>query len=225
MDTTVAMAASAEESGDRAESHITEIGGRRYMTDARGALVPVDTISARDQLVDEMVRKVIGFALPLSAQIARFKGHTFSDLAALQSLLEQDYGAKAGGAKGNVSLVSFDGRLKIQVQIADQITFGPELQVAKKLVDECLIEWGAQSRAEIAAIVNRAFAVEKEGQIDRNGLFQLLRLDIEDARWKRAMDAIRDSIRILGSKSYIRFYERDTADGAWRGIPIDIAQV
>lgn len=204
-------------------SGTVEHNGRLYMTDARGALVPVETVKARDKLEDEMVRKIMTFARELSAQIGRFRSHTFADLNALQALIEQEYGAKAGGAKGNVSFQSFDGLQKVQVQIADQIVFGAELQAAKRLVDECLLEWGAESRPELRAVVNRAFSVEREGQINRAELFSLLRLDIEDDRWNRAMEAIRASIRIMGSKAYVRFYERDEAGAPWRPVTIDLA--
>jgi hypothetical protein len=200
-----------------------EVGGKFYMRDARGSLVPVEAVKPQHKLEDETVRKVMRFAADLSAQIARFRGHTFADLNAFQSLLEQEYGARAGGAKGNVTFQSYDGTLKVQVQIADQITFGAELQAAKKLIDECLIEWGAESRPEIRALVDRVFNVGKEGQINRAELFGLLRLDIADERWLRGMDAIRDSIRITGTKSYVRFYERPSPDAAWRAVSIDIA--
>lgn len=206
-----------------ANSPIVEIEGSRYMRDAKGALIPLSAIKPQHQLEDETVRKVMGYARDLSAQIARFKGHTFEDLNGFQSLLEQEYGARAGGAKGNVTFQSFDGCMKVQVQIADQIDFGPELQAAKKLVDVCLVEWGAESRSELRALVNRVFSVEKEGQINRAELFSLLRLEIEDERWKSAMNAIRDSIRITGTKSYVRFYERIAPDAPWRAITIDLA--
>jgi Protein of unknown function (DUF3164) len=198
---------------------------RVYMTDARGALVPTEMVKPQHKLEDEAVRKVMFFAGELSNQIARFKGHCFEDLNAFQSLLEQEYGGRKGGAKGNVTYLSFDGLMKVQVQIADQISFGPELQVAKKLIDECLIEWGGESRPEIAALVNRVFSVEREGQINRAELFSLLRLEIADLRWVRAMKAIRDSIRRTGTKSYLRFYERASADAGWRAVTIDIATV
>lgn len=199
------------------------VGGKFYMPDAKGSLVPVEVVKAEDKLEDETVRKVMGFAVSLSEQVARFKSHTFADLNALQSLFEQEYGAKAGGAKGNVTFTTFDGLMKVQVQIADQISFGPQLQAAKKLVDECLLEWGADSREEIRAIVGRVFSVEKEGQINKAELFSLLRMDIADERWQRAMDAIRSAIRVTGTKEYVRFYQRETPTAAWRAVTIDLA--
>lgn len=202
---------------------IIELEGKQYLRDAKGALMPVETIKPQHRLEDETVRKVMHFARALSEQIARFKAHTFEDLNAFQSLLEQEYGARAGGAKGNVTFQSFDGTMKVQIQIADQISFGPELQQAKKLIDECLLEWGAQSHEAIRALVNRVFSVEKEGQINRAELFSLLRLDIGDERWLRGMAAIRDAIRVTGTKAYVRFYERSASDAPWRHINLDLA--
>lgn len=204
---------------------ITEVAGKDYMADAKGALVPLGLVKPIDKLMDETVRKMIAFARHLSEQIARFKGHCFEDLGSFQALIGQEYGATAGGAKGNVTLTSFDGCMKVQFQVADLIEFGPELQAAKKLVDVCLADWSADSRDEIRAIVTRAFNVDKEGQINRAELFMLLRVAIEDERWVRAMAAIRDSIRVIGSKTYIRFYARPAADAPWRAVTIDLAAV
>lgn len=203
---------------------IIEIDGNAYMKNAKGALVPTELVKAQHKLEDETVRWVMAFAVALSEQITRFKNNTFDDLNAFQSLLEGEYGARAGGAKGNVTFQSYDGTMKVQVQIADQVSFGPELQQAKHLVDECLVEWGAESRPELRALVNRVFAVEKEGEINKGELFSMLRMEIEDPRWVSAMDAIRDAIRVTGTKEYVRFYRRASSRDAWQPVTIDLAK-
>lgn len=205
-------------------SGITELNGKPYMFDAKGGLKPVDLIKPADKLIDEQVRKIFGFALALSEQVARFKGHTFDDLGDLDAMLAQEYGVKLGGAKGNKTYLTHDGLYKIEIRVSDLMTFGPELQVAKTLIDECLNEWAADSRPEIRAIVTRAFNTDKEGQINRSEIFMLLRLEIEDARWQEAMRAIRDAIRVIGSKTYMRFSKREAFDAAWETITIDLAK-
>lgn len=209
----------AEEAG---RAGMIEVAGKTYMRTPKGELRPLSMIAAQKQLEDEMVRKIIFYAQTLSAEVSRFKGHTFADTNAHQSLLEQEYGAKAGGVKGNVTFSTVDDTQSVIVKIADQITFGPELQSAKRLVDECLVEWGAESHEALRALVNRVFAVEKQGQINRNELFSLLAMRIEDERWARAMEAIRDSIRVVGTKEYLNFRVRDER-GAWSKIVIDLA--
>ena len=174
---------------------VTLVGDKSYLTDAKGNLVPIENVKPADKLEDETVRKIMGYARDLSDQVARFKAHTFDDLGAFEALIAQDYGASKGGAKGNKTFMSFDGMLKVTVQVQDNIDFGPQLQIAKALVDECLNEWAADARPEIRSIVTRAFNTDKAGKINRAEIFMLLRLDIEDERWKRAMDAIRDAMR------------------------------
>lgn len=201
---------------------IVEVGTEKFMRDARGNLMALGMVKPQRQLEDEMVRKVLFFANDLSDQVRRFKGHTFEDLAAFQSLLEQQYKVPPSTGKGNCSYTTFDDSMRVEVKIADQITFGPELQAAKKLVDECLREWGADSHEMIRSLVNNVFSVEKEGQINRGALFSLLAIEHSDERWQRAMDAIRDSIRVIGAKAYLRFRVRDD-QGAWSTVTIDLA--
>lgn len=201
------------------------IGNRIYMADAKGSLVPVDLIKPQRLLEDEVVRKIVGYALALSEQVARFKAHTFDDIAGFEALLAQEYGAKLGGPKGNKTLMSFDGLFKVTVQVSDYTVFGPELQMGKALVDECLNEWSEGSRDEIRAIVTRAFNTDKEGQVSIAQIYALLRHDIKDPRWLRAMEAIRDAMRVVGSKTYVRCYRRATFDGAWQAVSIDLAKV
>lgn len=203
---------------------ITVVNGQDYMADAKGKLVPVVLIKPETKLEDQTVRKIIDFASALSGQVARFKGHTFEDLSILEGLLAEKYGRTKGGSKGNKTFMSHDGLFKVQIQVADHIDFGPQLQIAKELVDECLNEWSADSRPEIQALVTRAFNTDKAGQINRSEVFMLLRLDITDARWEQAMQAIRDAMRVVGSTTYVRCYERDAFDGPWRAITIDLAK-
>lgn len=197
--------------------------GNLYRRDPKGALVPDELVKVQDKLEDETVRKVFGYAEELSAQIQRFKAHTFDDVDMLLAVLAQDYCDQRGGLKGNVTLTSFDGLLKVQVAIADLITFGPQLQTAKSLVDQCLNEWAKDSRAEIRGIIQRAFDVDKEGKVSPTDLFSLLRYEIEDKRWQSAMKAIRDSMRVTGTKRYCRFYRRANAAAKWEAVSIDVA--
>ncbi|CDZ61455.1 PF11363 family protein [Neorhizobium galegae bv. orientalis] len=203
---------------------VTLINGKEYMTDAKGAFVPLSLVKPQHKLEDETVRKIIDYAIDLNAQIARFRGHTMTDLGGLDALIAQEYGAKIGGAKGNRTYQTIDGLMKVQVQVAEQIDFGSELQVAKSIIDECLTEWSADSRAEIQSIITRAFNTDQEGKINRAEIFMLMRHQIEDPRWQRAMDAIRDAMRVTGSKEYVRFYTRTKITNAWQAVTIDLAK-
>lgn len=223
MSDTIDKAAAPAETKLRPAGAIEAPNGKVLWPDSSGGYLPEEMVKAEDKIEDEMVRKVLTFAKDLSGQIARFKEHTFADIGDLQALLAQHYGAKKGGKKGNATFMSFDGLMKVQVQVADLIEFGPQLQTAKTLIDECLNEWSADARPELQAIVQRAFNTDKEGQVNRAELYRLRRWDIADPRWQRAMQAITDASRAVGSKEYVRFYERDSHDGGWRSVTIDLA--
>jgi hypothetical protein len=130
-----------------------------------------------------------------------------TDLGEFDALLEQEYGVtkKGNRGKGNRSYKTHDGLMEVEVRVQDRIEFGPELQIAKHLVDECLNEWSADARPEIRAVITDAFNTDQEGRINRTAIFSLLRLSIEDPRWKEAMRAVRDAMRVTGSKNQIYF--------------------
>lgn len=200
------------------------IDGVEHIIGAKGDKTPVSMVKPQHLLEDALVREEMGHAVAISEQLSRFAAHFYENLGAYEDLLAERYNAKLGGAKGNKTLFSHDGTMKVSVQIADLVVFGPELQIAKELVDECLTEWTAGSGDELKAVVQRAFNVDKEGQINRAALYHLLRLEIEHERWKAAMQAIKDAMKTVGSKRYVRFYRRETADGAWLPVTIDLAK-
>ena len=200
-----------------------ELNGSRYMPDAKGALVPIELVKEQHKLQDQTVRRLLAGAEQVAAKIAHFKALAFSDVDQLQGLLAEKYGAKVGGAKGNVSLFTYDGLVRIQVQVADLIKFGPELQVARNLVEECVGEWTEGARAELRAIVMNAFTPDKEGQMNRGALLGLRRLDIQDERWTSAMKAISDAVQVIGSTRYIRFSRRETLNAPWEEISLNVA--
>ncbi len=199
--------------------------GKLHLADAKGRLVPYESVKAKHLLEDELVRKVLGYAAPLSAEIARFRQHTFEDVDGFVALLEQEHGARKGGAKGNMTFTSYDGLLRVQVAVADLVVFGPELQVAKGLVDECLTDWAADAAAEIRTLVTDAFNVDQAGKVNRAALLSLRRYDFKDERWLRAMDAIREAERPISSKRYVRIYQRAERNAAWEAVSIDMASV
>jgi hypothetical protein len=196
-----------------------------YMADSKGRFVPENLVKETEKLEDQMVRKCMEYADELSGQIARFKGHTFDDVSAFMDLLSAEYGLTKGGKKGNVTFTTFDGCQKVQVAVQDHIDFGPQLQVAKGLIDECINDWSEGAHEAIRALVNHAFNVDKTGQVNRAALFQLRRFEIDDERWKQAVQAINDSIRTIGSKTYIRFYRRENPQDKWQAVTIDLAAV
>ncbi|MFZ2872769.1 DUF3164 family protein [Zavarzinia sp.] len=196
-----------------------------YMQDAEGRLVPADKVKPQHVLEDQMVRELAALAEEESCRLAALKVNIKTSVDAFVELVANQYGITRGRGRGNLTLSSYDGTIRLQVAIADFIEFGPELQVAKSLIDECLTDWSAGGSAELKLIVNDAFRVNKAGQLDKDRILGLRRYDFPDLRWKKAMEAINDAIRVQKSKEYFRLYRRGGADEDFRQIPLDIARV
>ncbi len=194
-----------------------------YMQDAKGALVPVDTIKPEHLAEDQLVKDLIVKAEQVSKVLTDYRAHALEEVAAFRELIAEKYNAKKGGAKGNITLNTFDGTLQVQVSIGEAINFGPELEAAKQLIDECVLRWSETSGPEVKALIQHAFQTNKQGKIDTGRVLGLRRLEISDPAWLSAMDAISDAVRVTGSKTYVRVYRRDPKTESKTAIPLDLA--
>jgi hypothetical protein len=174
----------------------------------------------RDDLVRDLVKKARDVHTTLSA----FKVEAMEAVKGFVARSAEEYGVEMGGAKGNVTLTSYDGAFKVQISVNDYVTFDERLQVAKELIDNCIRRWSKGSRSEIKVLVEDAFKVDKQGKVDTKRILGLRRLDITDDEWQRAMEAISDSVTVAVSKEYIRLYQRDD-EGNYHQLALDIAAV
>ena len=194
-----------------------------YMKDSRGALVPTSKVKPEHIEEDALVRALVERAEGLSDQLAAFKASALGNVAAYCALIDEKYNVKRGGKKGNMTLRSYDGSMVLNVAIGETISFGAELEAAKKLIDKCVMRWSEGSGDEIKALVTHAFQTNKQGKIDTGRVLGLKSLNIEDDEWKRAMEAISDAVRVVGSKTYFRVYKVDPETGARVPISLDLA--
>lgn len=200
-----------------------------HMINAQGHMVPVELVSGLDKLKHELVTNIAQEAQKISQQLSEFKAKTLADIEAFTQLSAERYNAKMGGKKGNISLVSFDGNTKIQIAISDHLVFDEKLQIAKVLIDECINDWMDQSVGDdaalnnIKALVQHAFQVDKEGQVNRSRILGLKQINIKDEKWLNAMRAIADSMTVIGSTAYLRIYQRTESGARYQQVPLDLA--
>ncbi len=196
-----------------------------FLRNAQGSLVPENKVKEIDKDRSRTVRQLCKQAKLVSVELMAFK------LAAMKEVLDflersmALYDKKHGGTKGNVTLVSFDGKFKIVRQMQENIVFDERLQAAKLLIDECVVGWVKGSNANIKALINHAFQVDQQGKISTGRVLALRQLDIHDEQWLRAMQAIADSMQVLSTKPHIRFYELHEPSGEFIIIPLDVAGV
>lgn len=199
------------------------IEGKEYWRDAKGNLTPAELVKEIDKARDALVHEWVERGRDLSKAISHFKEGIFGDVQAFIELSAEKYGAKVGGNKGNVTLFSYDGKYKIQRAINESLQFDERIQAAKVLIDECLNEWSEGSRPELKALIERAFNVDKEGNLNTSRILGLRRVEIQDSRWQNAMQAISESVQVVSSKAYVRLYERVGETEQYVPIALDVA--
>lgn len=200
----------------------TEIAEKpKFLINSRGFQTPIDDIKPQDLLKHDLVTALTEQAKSQSKAHEDFKKKVFSEVNDLIALVANEYDVSIGGAKGNVSLTSFDQKKKIQVGIADQISFGAEIDIAKQLITEVIEDELADTSSFIAQLMRDAFESDKQGLYNKNRILALRKY--RDAnksdKWSNAMKALDEAIICSDSKTYITFQERNV-QGAWVQIPL-----
>ncbi|EED67929.1 DUF3164 family protein [Comamonas testosteroni] len=195
------------------------------MRDGQGRLWPMSLVKPIDQARDALVHELVAIAKEENQRLTQAKAKIFGDVAAFVDLSAEQYGVHRGGKKGNITLFTFDGRYKLQIATSESIRFDERLHAAKDLLDQCAAEWTDGSRDEVRIVIQETFRTDKEGNLSVGRILGLRRWDIKDPRWKEAMRAIGDSIQVVGSKQYARFYERVGDTDRYAPIPLDMVAV
>ena len=196
-----------------------------YMKDMKGRLVPLEMVNELDRTRDELVRDIVKHAKATQNALSKFKARAMADAQAFIQLSGEEYGVKLGGRKGNVTLYSFDGRYRIERAMSDYIVFDERLQVAKELIDCCIMEWTTDSRSEIKALVEHAFKTDGEGKVSTHRILGRRQLNIEHPNWKRAMAAITDSMKVGETKAYLRVSEKDETTKGYKPLPLALSAI
>lgn len=194
----------------------------KYMKDRKGRLVPIEQVPQHDLEMDAFVRSNITAAIELQKSMIEFKQRVFGDCHAFIALLDEKYNVKRGGTKGNVSFSTYDGEQQIIISMNNIVSFGPEIQSAKSLIDECIEDWSQGANEKLLAIVNDAFVVDQQGKLNMSRIISLLRIDTKDERWDAAKEAIKDALIVNETKAYLNFKQRN-GEGKMVEIPLAMA--
>lgn len=194
-----------------------------YWEAADGSLMPVSKISDLDKARDGLVRELMASAEKLSGELTDFKTLAKSEIDQFVEKSAALYGHTFRGTagKGNVTLISYDGRLKVEKAISERIAFDERLQVAKGIFDQFVL--GAQKGTSdtVKALLATAFRQDKQGNVSVAALVRLRRAEITDPQWQSGVKALDDCMRVEGSVAYLRFYRRADPEQAWQPVTLN----
>ncbi|MFP5420267.1 MAG: DUF3164 family protein [Gammaproteobacteria bacterium] len=199
-----------------------------WLRNAAGNLVHESEISEQDKLCDSVVMAIASVALRLNSELKALKDKALSDIDDLITIAGEKYDMKLGGPKGNISLLSFDGSFKLKRIHQDSIGYTEEMEVAKAKVFECISRWGQtvheDAHKHLFTLATRAFRPTKGGEISISRVMDMLRAEINDPDWKKAKQAVQDSLIVNGKAVYIQVQQRGEGK-KYSTILLDIAGV
>lgn len=119
-----------------------------------------------------------------------------------------------------IGFYNYDATRRIMIRKSEIQIFNEKLQFAKTKFDEWVVKKTQGGDADLSEIVQKAFEVDKAGQINKSFLFKLLRYSIKDPEFKKAQELLRESIETAGTKTYILFQIKNEKNG-WDNLSID----
>jgi len=200
-----------------------EINGVKCWLNSQEIPVPPRMIKDSDKKRDRFVEKRVSDWKKEQARLKAFKTKLFKEFYGYVSEMLAQHGVNHGGEKGNVTVRNYSGNLRIELQVANLITFNEEISAAKAIIDACIHEWSKGVNVNLSALILQAFQVDDQGKVSVSKVLGLRRVAIKDERWKRAMEILTDAITIESTKKYIRVYERSEEDGQWQALSLDFA--
>lgn len=183
--------------------------GERFCEDSHGNLIRESQIKEVDLLRDDLVNRIHARAMKLKEEMSEAKREAMADIDTFVDILAAQYDVKMGGNKGNLQLVSFDGKRKIVVSINDYFDFDEKITVAKDLIYSCIDRWSNGANNNLRAMVEKAFRINN-GKLEVKRVLELRTLKIDDdPDWDKAMRIITDAIVIRGTSRHLRIYSRN----------------
>jgi len=186
--------------------------------DKRGNEVHADMVRVDEKLKSDMLSAILTKVLKGKAEKERVLKEIDDEIEGYMNLLRDVYHIPTKENKGNVTLVNFSGTIKVQKAVNEVIELNEKLILAKENIDEFLKQETTSSSSAIKTLVAKIFEVDKKGSVNTRQILSLRSYDIDNPLWNEAMTLIDEAITITGTKKYIRFYHRPSAEDGWEAI-------
>ena len=200
-----------------------EINGDTHWLNSRGKYDPVRFINKIPKRRDTMVERVFRKIDKLQTRMLADKGVINGWIKEFVEFTEQHHGA-AMSEDANFDFTNYAGTMKIKVKISNVIKYDEQIHVAKSLIDKCFTKWGEGAHPNIRLIVNHAFKVDREGELNHQKMIELQSYEINNKDWKKAMEIITKSRRIDSRKRYITFQKKN-GKGKWETINMNFSSM
>ncbi len=197
----------------------------KTMRDSSGHDIPVKYVEKYDRARDAASRKILARYQKARRDLERLVVDSLADLEAVRATAAE--GDRAGGAKGNYAISSFDGLIRVEIRqsylirLDERVIRARELMFdyAKKLVGK--IE--GTDGAALLEIIKNAFEANKAGALSYGKVLALMRLNINAREWLEAKELLAASIKPEKGKCYLNCSVRPDTQHDFRNVRLDLS--
>ena len=197
----------------------------KVWTDESGAEIPANRITHLEKMKEKFSFKIATDAAKLNTGLTVFKqGIKAMCNQVFDTVMTAEEKKKA--TKGNFTWYNFDGSIKVEVSINENIEFdGLLIEKCKQKLMELVGESISADKAFIKELVLSAFQTSK-GKLDTKKILSLKKYAtrITDTRYAEAMKYLDDSIRRPDSKTYFRVWVKDD-NGQYKNIDLNFSSI
>lgn len=190
--------------------------------DSAGNNIPSKHVKMETQLEDQLVNQITTLVKKQQKNLKITKGKILSLLDKHTLTCAERLGVTTGGAKGNAVYRDFADSQKVEVRVGDLTEYSAQIIHAKALIDEMVEEWSKDINNPLPMLFSDIWD-SNNGRLDKKKLKKLVTRQINDERWERAVQIILESERVIGTKTYIRVYQKDGEENNWKNLTLDFS--
>jgi len=191
--------------------------------DFKGRAIHPDLIPGYDKKRDRIVESLVNKALKLEIRMKEDKAKVNKGLDRLVESLAKETGTTPSQS-GAITFNNFDQTMKVSVSVPGSIEFDERFSAAESLIHQYLDKLLTDADKNIRALVEEAFRRDKKNNLNRDSIIRLMKVNIKDEKWLKAMELIRESMHIAYGKSYI-YMEVRPVNGEWRKIHLNFSSL
>ena len=193
----------------------------KTMRDNTGHDVPVKYVGKYDRLRDERTKRVLARFRKARSVLEAVVRDSLADIAAIQEARDTPV-----AEKGNFSVTSFDGLVKVAIDQAWHIELDDRVKEARDRMlgyAKRLCGKAGDDAAALLEIVEEAFAANSAGRLSVSRVMSLCRRNIQAREWTEARDMLLASLQPERGRCYIHVYARPDMQHDFEMIRLDLA--
>jgi hypothetical protein len=176
-------------------------------------------MSKKETLIAGLIRQ----AQQLNELLSSFKQEANAQLLEFTELMHE-YGKLKSDGKGNFSLMSDDGNMKVKFKIQSRKSFNELAQLAEQHLRNFMQSFVKVRNQEAYTFISTILERNAKGEYDIALINRLYKMenDYDHADWREAIRLFKEAYQEIESRSYITFHIRKPG-GDWQLINLNFA--